>query len=78
MKKTSKEELVKGIIDQIYSVVVLSRTVGKAQERKNHTNDAFESSAYDALITDLADKAERRIDNLRDVLNKLIRKDSNE
>lgn len=78
MKKTSNEELVTGIIDQIYSIVSLSRTVGKAQERKNHTDDTFVLSAYDALITDLEDKAERRIDNIRDVLNKLIRKDSNE
>lgn len=77
MKKTSKEELIKGIIDQIYSIVVLSRTVGKAQERKNHTDDTFARSAYDALITELAGKAERRIDNLRDVLNKLIGKEQN-
>ena len=78
MKKTSNEELVTSIIDQIYSIVSLSRTVGKAQERKSHTDDTFARSAYDALITDLASKAERKIDNLRDVLNKLIRKDSNE
>lgn len=78
MKKTSKEELVKGIMDQIYSVVVLSRTVGKAQERRNHTNDTFERSAYDALIAESVDKSQRRIDNIRDALNKLIRKDSNE
>ena len=69
------ENIVESIIEQIHSIIELSVRVGKAQERRNYAKDSFELTAYDSLATDLASKGQRSVDNIRDVLNKLIRKE---